>query len=114
MCILSVNSPLRRVNLYRSFPRVAADIMAIALIAPFEFDPDVVGLLYLAGKRLWKYSDAGFRFPIKDSLSNGTTITAIAAENNGQIIYVGYKNGIVEKTTDAGFVPTSLEETFYI
>ena len=73
------------------------------LIAPFVMDPDINGVIYLAGKRLWKYSDLGnFRIPIKDSLSNGVTITAIAAENNGQTIWVGYKNGVIEKTTDGG------------
>jgi hypothetical protein len=73
------------------------------LIAPIAINKQNTDLVYLGGKRLWKYDDSnGTTTVLKDSLSTGDFITSIAVDDAFRSIWIGYDNGVVEYTENGG------------
>lgn len=78
-------------------------------IAPFILDPNNPNTMLAGGRSLWRSTNvkastpswASIRGPIQDSEGNPLEISAISvAPGNSNIIFVGYVNGLVYKTTN--------------
>lgn len=82
-------------------------------IAPIEIS-HTDNIAYIAGTRLYSATteDEPTITEIKSALSTNDQITAIeVAEGNGNIIYVGYRNGQIWKTENMGATWTNLNVT---
>jgi hypothetical protein len=78
-------------------------------IAPMMLDPSDENTLYFGGRRLWVNtgcwaSFVNFWSPIKAAIGSTTTqISAIEIDpQDPSIIWVGYNNGVIEKTSNGG------------
>ncbi len=73
-------------------------------IAPFVMDPNNPTILVAGGKRIWRTINSGDDwYRIRDSIPSREKCSAVdIAAGNSNIIWVGYNNGTVSYSTNAG------------
>ncbi len=84
-------------------------------IAPFSIDPNDPTILVAGGTSIWRTTNrADLWSRIRDSLGTpGPKCSAIDIQNgNSSVIWVGYTNGTVSRTTDAGASWTNVDGGF--
>ena len=72
--------------------------------APFVMDPNDPAVLVAGGQRIWRSANGAVSWSsIRNSITGGPFCTAIdIAKSNPNVIWVGYKNGVVSHTSDGG------------
>lgn len=73
------------------------------LIAPIELGKGDTDWVYMGGEHLWKFDNSTNATTIvKSPISGNPKISVIEVSNNGVYIFVGYTNGVVEFSNNAG------------
>lgn len=73
-------------------------------ITPFAMDPSDPQILWTGGQRVWRTLDGAANWGLGGSTTFplGSRISAIAvAPSNSNIVYLGFNNGVIARTTDA-------------
>ena len=84
----------------------AGDGRYFDFLAPLVMDPNNPLVLMAGGKRIWRTTDAANHWgSVRDSLPPvlAPVCTAIdIAKSNSNVIWIGYNNGLISRSTDAG------------
>lgn len=90
----------------------AGNDAAALFIAPFVMDPVNPDVLYAGGTSIWRTVDgASFWILLKGPETGSPKCSAIdVAPSNTNVIWVGYKNGVVSMSTDMGGTWTRVDD----
>ena len=71
-------------------------------ITPFAMDPSDPAVLWTGGQRIWRTTNSAQRWElVGPNLAGPNQLSAIAVSpQDGNVVYVGYNNGYVARTTD--------------